>query len=82
MLNAEIYITLKKTILDPQGETIKRALESMGYQGLKEVRIGKIVTLKLNRRYSRRLRQQIEEMCKNLLANPIIEDYRFKIKEQ
>ena len=82
MLNAEIYITLKKTVLDPQGETIKHALESMGYQGIKEVRIGKIVTLKLNHQCTKKSKQQIEEMCRKLLANPIIEDYSFKIKEQ
>ena len=82
MIRAEIYITLKKTVLDPQGLTIKHALQSMGYQGLKEVRIGKLLTLKLNHQNSKKTRQQIEEMCKKLLANPIIEDYRFKIKEE
>ena len=81
MLNAEIYITLKKTVLDPQGLTIKHALESMGYRGLKEVRIGKMLTLKLNHPSSKKAKRQIEEMCKKLLANPIIEDYSFKIKE-
>ena len=82
MIRAEIYITLKKTVLDPQGLTIKHALQSMGYQGLKEVRIGKLLTLKLNHQNSKKTKQQIEEMCKKLLANPIIEDYRFKIKEE
>jgi phosphoribosylformylglycinamidine synthase len=82
MLNAEIYITLKKTVLDPQGLTIKHALESIGYQGLKEVRIGKMLTIKLNCQSNKKARRQIEEMCKKLLANPIIEDYSFKIKEE
>lgn len=82
MLNAKISITLKKTVLDPQGETIKHALESMGYQGLREVRIGKMITLKLNHQNSKKASQQIDQMCNKLLANPIIEDYSFKIKEE
>lgn len=81
MLRAEIYITLKKTVLDPQGLTIKHALESMGFNGLKEVRIGKLLTLNLNHQSSKKAKRQIEEMCKKLLANPIIEDYRFKINK-
>ncbi|OQX54444.1 MAG: phosphoribosylformylglycinamidine synthase subunit PurS [Candidatus Omnitrophica bacterium 4484_213] len=81
MLKAEIYITLKKTISDPQGLTIKHALESLGYKGLQEVRIGKLVTIRLNTGDKKEAKKQVDEMCQKLLANPIIENYSFKIEE-
>ena len=81
MLKAEINITLKRTVADPQGLTIKHALESLGYKDLTDVRIGKLVIIKLNFKDKKRAQRQINEMCKKLLANPIIEDYYFKIGE-
>ena len=81
MLEAEIYITLKKTVSDPQGLTIKHALESLGYQNLEEVRVGKLVTIKLSSKDKKKAEQKLDEMCQKLLANPIIEDYHLKIKE-
>ena len=82
MLEASIYIVLKKTVADPQGLTIKHALESLGYKDLTDVRIGKLVIIRLNFKDKIRAKKEINEMCKKLLANPIIEDYHFKIKEQ
>jgi len=82
MLKAEINITLKRTVADPQGLTIKHALESLGYKDLADVRMGKLVIIKLNFKDKKRAQQQINQMCKKLLANPIIEDYHFKIKEE
>ncbi|MBU4140308.1 MAG: phosphoribosylformylglycinamidine synthase subunit PurS [Candidatus Omnitrophica bacterium] len=82
MLRAEINITLKRTISDPQGLTVKHALESLGYKDLADVRIGKLVIIKLNFKDKKRAKQEINEMCKKLLVNPIIEDYHFKIKEE
>jgi phosphoribosylformylglycinamidine synthase PurS subunit len=81
MLEVEIYITLKKTVSDPQGLTIKHALESLGYKNLEEVRVGKLVTIKLSSKDKKKAKQKLDEMCQKLLANPIIEDYHFKIKE-
>jgi len=81
MFKAEIYINLKKTVVDPQGTTIKHALESMGYRHLKEVRIGKMVTLTLKTEDKKKAEAEIQEMCKKLLANPIIEDYTYKLEE-
>jgi phosphoribosylformylglycinamidine synthase len=81
MLKAQIYITLKRTVSDPQGLTIKHALESLGYKDLTNVRIGKLVVIKLNSKDKKRAEWEINEMCKKLLANPIIEDYHFKISE-
>ena len=82
MLKAEINITLKRTVADPQGLTVKHALESLGYKELAEVRIGKLVVIKLNFKDKKKAQQQINQMCKKLLANPIIEEYHFKIKGQ
>jgi len=79
MLKAEIYITLKETVVDPQGKTVKHALEAMGYRNLEEVRMGKLVVVKLNYRDKKRAIEEIEGMCKRLLANPIIENYSYKI---
>ena len=82
MLKAEIYITLKDTVSDPQGLTIKHALESLGYKDIEDLRIGKSVILKLNYKDKQEAEKKIDEMCKKLLANPIIEDYRFRIGEE
>jgi len=81
MLKAEIYITLKKTVADPQGLTIKHALDSLGYKEVEEVRIGKLVTVRLNINDKKEAEQRLNEMCKKLLANPIIEDYSSKIEK-
>lgn len=81
-MEAEIYISLKKTISDPQGLTIKHALQSLGYKNLEEVRIGKLITIKLNSNDKKKAEKDISEMCQKLLANPIIEDYSFQIKKE
>lgn len=73
----KIYVTLKKGILDPQGVTIKKALDSLEYIGIEDVRMGKYLEIKgdgLNK-------DIIQQMCERLLANPVIEDYRFEIEE-
>ena len=82
MFEAEVYIKIKETVADPQGLTIKHALESLGYKSLEQVRIGKLVTIKLNTKDKEKAKKHVDEMCKKLLANPIIEDYEFKIEEK
>lgn len=81
MLKAEVFITLKKTVADPQGLTIKHVLESLGYKEVEDVRIGKLVTLKLNADTIEIAQQKLDEMCKKLLVNPVIEEYKFEINE-
>ncbi len=80
MLTVEISIILKNTVSDPQGLAVKRGLESLGHKGISDVRIGKLVIIRLNYKDKRRAEDEINRMCKKLLANPIIEDYSFKIK--
>ena len=81
MLKAEVYVTLKKTVVDPQGLVIKHALESLGFSEVEQVRCGKIITLQLNLKSKAKAAKQIEAMCKKLLTNPIIEDYHLEIKK-
>jgi phosphoribosylformylglycinamidine synthase len=81
MLEAEIHVTLKRSVLDPQGETVKSALQSLGFQGVEDCRIGKFMVLRLSGDDPARARAQVEEMCRKLLANPVIEEYVFQVRE-
>ncbi|MCM8820000.1 MAG: phosphoribosylformylglycinamidine synthase subunit PurS [Candidatus Omnitrophica bacterium] len=80
MFEVEIYITLKKNLADPQGITLKHALEALGYKNIEKVSMGKLIIINLNCNDRIEAEQQAHQMCKKLLANPIIEDYSFKIK--
>ncbi|MFA5356399.1 MAG: phosphoribosylformylglycinamidine synthase subunit PurS [Candidatus Omnitrophota bacterium] len=82
MLKAEINIILKNGVADPQGLTIKHALESLGHKGLGDVRIGKWIAIRLDYKDKKRAKEEVGLMCKKLLANPIIEEYHFKISEE
>jgi phosphoribosylformylglycinamidine synthase PurS subunit len=77
MILVRVYITLKPSLLDSAGRTVAGALEKLGFQELREVRIGKLIELKLDTYDEARVR----EMCDKLLANPVIEDYRFEVVE-
>jgi len=80
MFKADIYISLKKTVVDPQGLVVKHALESLGFPEADNVRCGKIISMQLNLNSKQKARKHVDIMCKKLLANPIIEDYRVEIK--
>jgi len=77
---ATIFVKLKEGVLDPQGFTIKRALEDMGYKGIEEVRSGKVFEISLNSRNRKGTERVLEEICRKLLANPVIEKYKIEIK--
>jgi len=79
MFEAQIKITLKKTVADPQGLTVKHALESLDFKGIEEVRMGKFITLKLKAKDKASAKSEAEEMSKKLLANPIIEDFSIEV---
>ena len=79
MYLAKIYITLKLTVNDPQGLVIKGALHNLGFTEVTSVRAGKYMEAKLEGNDSGIAQQQVNEMCKKLLANPVIENYRFEI---
>ena len=80
MARARVIITLKRTIMDAQGQTVERALHNLGYQGVGNLRIGKYVEMELDGEAADQLSAQVDEMCRKLLANPIIEDFRVEIE--
>jgi len=77
MFKATVKVTLKKTVLDPQGKTVGHALKSLGFSSVEDVRMGKLVELTLDSGDE----SQIKEMCEKLLTNPIIEEYAYTIEE-
>ncbi|MFB1050592.1 phosphoribosylformylglycinamidine synthase subunit PurS [Paraliobacillus sp. JSM ZJ581] len=79
MKKALIYITLKEGVLDPQGKTVQHSLDTLGYETIKEVRVGKYLELFIEDESS--VEAQVEEMCEKLLANPVIENYTYTIEE-
>ncbi len=81
MFMAKVYITLKPTVNDPQGLTIKGGLEVLGFSSVRKVRAGKYLEIWLNEESKERAKQEVEEMCHKLLANPVIENYRFELEE-
>ena len=81
MFLARVYITLKPTVNDPQGLTIRGALYSLGFTDVESVRAGKYMEMRLDASDRRQAEGQVTEMCRKLLANPVIEDYRFELEE-
>ncbi len=78
---AEIHVILKKGVLDPQGNAVQRSLNALGYAGVAEVRVGKYLQVRLFAPDREAAARQAEEMCRRLLANPVIEDFSFELKE-
>jgi len=78
---ARVYITLKPTVNDPQGLTISGGLHMLGFSTVKKVRVGKYMEITLEGSDLTQVQEQVKEMCRQLLANPVIEDYRFEIEE-
>ena len=79
MYLAKIYITLKPTVNDPQGLTIKGALHNLGFTEVTSVRAGKYMEVKIEVDGQNKAQEKVDQMCKKLLANPVIENYRFEI---
>jgi len=80
-MKANVSITLKPGLLDAQGKTIKQALETLGFKGVREVRVGKYLEIELNHGRAAAAKKDVERMCKKLLANPIVETYRVSIDQ-
>jgi phosphoribosylformylglycinamidine synthase subunit PurS len=78
-MKARVRVTLRPSVLDPQGTAIGNALASLGFTGIREVRQGKLIELDLAETDATLAREQIEAMCRALLANPVIEDYTIEI---
>lgn len=80
-MKAKVFVTLKKGVLDPQGKAVTQALHSMSYDSVKDVRQGKYFEIELNVASRNEAEKEIREMCTKLLANMVIEDYRFEVSE-
>ena len=78
-MQARIKITLKHGVLDPQGKAIENALASLGFSGVNEVRQGKYIEVDLAELDEARARAQVEKICKDLLANTVIENYAYEL---
>ena len=78
-MKARIHVTLKAGVLDPQGKAIGHALGNLGFTGVREVRQGKFIEIELDESDPARARTNLEAMCKQLLANTVIENYAIEI---
>jgi phosphoribosylformylglycinamidine synthase PurS subunit len=78
-MRARVHVTLKSGVLDPQGEAVRHALGSLGFEGVGEVRIGKVIELDLAETDAAAARVRVGEMCEKLLANTVIESYSVEL---
>ena len=75
-MKIKIIVTLKKSVLDPQGTVIQQALNGIGFKNVNEVRQGKFFEININEKDQKKAEEKVDEMCKKLLANLVIEDYK------
>lgn len=80
MFKVKVYVTLRESVLDPQGVAVKNSLHSLNFNEVNDVRIGKYMELTIEKT-GRNVEEAVKEMCDRLLANPVIEDYRYEIEE-
>ena len=78
-MQARVHVTLKSGVLDPQGEAVRHALGALGFGGVGEVRVGKVIEVELAETDAEAAKAQVGAMCEKLLANTIIENYRVEI---
>jgi phosphoribosylformylglycinamidine synthase PurS subunit len=77
-MKARVVVMLKKSVLDPQGQAVSRALTMLGFDEVKEVRLGKLIELELAEADPKKARERLAAMCEKLLANLVIEEYRIE----
>ncbi|MFQ5851767.1 MAG: phosphoribosylformylglycinamidine synthase subunit PurS [Candidatus Binatia bacterium] len=81
MMRVKVFVSPKDGVLDPQGQAVERSLHTLGYKGVMGVRMGKYLEFNLNVPSPADAEGLVREMCERLLANPVIEDYRFEIQD-
>lgn len=79
-MKAKVYVTIKENVLDPQGNAVQGALHTMGFGEVGKVRIGKYLEVEINGSDRAKAEAQLKEMCEKLLANTVVEDYRFELE--
>ena len=82
MIKATIHVTLKPGILDPQGRAIRQSLGNLGFSVVNDVRVGKFLEIELHEQDPAQAEAQLKAMCEQLLANPVIEQYRYELEHQ
>ena len=75
-MKVKVIVTLKKSVLDPQGKVIQQALNGMGFNNINDVRQGKFFEISIDEKDQKKAEEKVEDMCKKLLANLVIEDYK------
>ena len=80
--SVKVYISYRKGILDPQGVAGEKAAHSLGFNKVKDVRVGKYVTMKIEADSEDEVEKEIKEMAKRFLVNPVIEEFRFEIERE
>ena len=80
-MKARVYVTLKKSVLDPQGQAILQAVSGLGFRDIKNVRQGKVFEMELNGVSPEQARQEVERVAREVLTNPVIEEFRCEIEE-
>jgi phosphoribosylformylglycinamidine synthase subunit PurS len=80
MYKVKVFVTLKESVLDPQGTAVKNSLNSLNYKEIADVRIGKYMELIVDKS-DRDIDEVVNEVCDKLLANPVIENYRYEVEE-
>ena len=78
----KVNVGLKKGVLDAQGKATHQALLSLGFSNVKEVGVGKLIELQVEGNSKEEIETQVRDMCKKLLSNPVIEDFKYEIEEQ
>ena len=81
MYLAKVYVTLKPTVNDPQGQTVLATLRNLGFSSARDVRVGKFLELRIDELDRSRAQDLVNEICEKLLANPVIEEFRFDLEE-
>jgi len=79
MFKVTVFVTLRESVLDPQGVAVKDSLHALNYDEVKDVRIGKYMELEIEAASEEMAKERVTEMCEKLLANTVIEDYKFNI---
>ncbi|KOP64961.1 phosphoribosylformylglycinamidine synthase [Bacillus sp. FJAT-18019] len=80
MLKAKVYVTIKQSVLDPQGVAVQGALHSIGFKEVESLRIGKYMELELDTDNREEAEKRVKEMCEKLLANTVVENYRYELE--
>ncbi len=78
---AQVHVTLKKSVLDPQGKTVRHALETLGFKETKDIRVGKYFEVTLDSADEKKAGESIRKICEQVLINPVIEDYSFTLNK-